>query len=88
MVIINYQIDGVNNLEIKKAFGEAVREIRISQGKSQEQLAFDSNLDRTYISGVERGIRNISVVNIQKLAEAFAMSLTELFERVERQAKR
>jgi len=78
----------VNNLEIKKAFGEAVREIRISQGKSQEQLAFDSNLDRTYISGVERGIRNISVVNIQKLAEAFAMSLTELFERVERQAKR
>jgi len=88
LVIINYQIDGVNNLEIKKAFGEAVREIRISQGKSQEQLAFDSNLDRTYISGVERGIRNISVVNIQKLAEAFAMSLTELFERVERQAKR
>jgi transcriptional regulator with XRE-family HTH domain len=78
----------VKNLEIKKAFGEAVREIRISQGKSQEQLAFDSNLDRTYISGVERGIRNISVVNIQKLAEAFDMRLTELFERVERQAKR
>ena len=78
----------MNNLEIKKAFGEAVREIRISQGKSQEQLAFDSNLDRTYISGVERGIRNISVVNIQKLAEAFDMRLTELFERVERQAKR
>jgi len=75
-------------LEIKKAFGEAVREIRISQGKSQEQLAFDSNLDRTYISGVERGIRNISVVNIQKLAEAFDMSLTELFERIEKQAKR
>ena len=75
-------------MEIKKAFGEAVREIRISQGKSQEQLAFDSNLDRTYISGVERGIRNISVVNIQKLAEAFDMSLTELFERIEKQAKR
>ena len=75
-------------MEIKKAFGEAVREIRISQGKSQEQLAFDSNLDRTYISGVERGIRNISVVNIQKLAEAFDISLTELFEKVEKQAKR
>jgi transcriptional regulator with XRE-family HTH domain len=77
----------VNNLEIKKAFGEAVREIRISQGKSQEQLAFDSDLDRTYISGVERGIRNISVVNIQKLAEALDISLTHLFDRVERQIK-
>lgn len=71
-------------MEIRKAFGESIREIRISQGKSQEQLAFDSNLDRTYISGVERGIRNISIVNIHKLAAAFDMSLTELFGQVEK----
>lgn len=70
-------------MEIRKAFGG---EIRTAQGKSQEQLAFDSNLDRTYISGVERGIRNISIVNIYKLAAAFDMSLTELFRSVEKHA--
>jgi len=49
---------------------------------SQEEFADMCGLDRTYIGGVERGERNLSLVNIEKIAKTFAISLGELFERV------
>ena len=52
------------------AFGERVLLLRRRQGLSQEQLARKSGLHRTYIGGVERGERNISLVNIHRLADA------------------
>lgn len=51
-------------------FGTHIKNIRLEHKLSQESLAALSNLDRTYISGVERGKRNISLVNIMKLALA------------------
>ncbi|WP_368865488.1 helix-turn-helix domain-containing protein [Stenotrophomonas maltophilia] len=60
-------------------FGHRVREIRISKGLSQERLAFSSGLDRSYVGGVERGQRNVSLLNIIKLAAALNVEPRELF---------
>lgn len=65
---------------IKTAFGDKIRAIRLSKDLSQEKLAELADLDRTYISGVERGIRNISLVNICQLANALGVSLKDLFD--------
>lgn len=63
---------------IKQAFGARLREMRKQKGFSQEGLALACGLDRTYIGGVERGERNISLVNIQKIADAIGVSPSEL----------
>jgi len=60
-------------------FGRRLREIRTEQEISQEELAFQSGLHRTYISSTERGERNISLVNIKKLADALEISVGEFF---------
>jgi transcriptional regulator with XRE-family HTH domain len=64
--------------KIKQAFGVRLREVRKQKGFSQEGLALACGLDRTYIGGVERGERNISLVNIQKIADAIGVSPSEL----------
>ena len=69
------------NLEqqLKKTFGTRVRVMREQKGLSQEGLALICELDRTYIGGVERGERNISLINIHKIAIAFGINPKELF---------
>jgi len=64
---------------IQKRFGERVRELRKRKGLSQESLALACDLDRSYIGGVERGERNISLINIYKIAEALGAKAKELF---------
>ena len=66
-------------MDIKITLGQRVRELRKLKGISQEELAFIAGLDRTYIASVEKGKRNISIVNISKLAEALNVTLRELF---------
>jgi len=65
-------------IDIKVFFGRRLQEIRKNKNISQEELAFLSDIDRTYISGVERGKRNISIVNINKIAIALKVDI-ELF---------
>lgn len=65
--------------QLQKRFGEKVRELRKAKGLSQESLALVSGLDRTYIGGVERGERNISLLNIHKIANALSVLPKELF---------
>lgn len=65
--------------EILIQFGKSLRIRRSSLNLSQEQLSKICGLDRTYIGGVERGKRNISLVNIKKIADALNISITELF---------
>jgi transcriptional regulator with XRE-family HTH domain len=55
--------------------------IRLEQGLSQEQLASLAGLHRTYVGSVERGERNISIDNIEKLANALGCNITRLLER-------
>ena len=64
---------------IKSAFGQRVREVRTKKGLSQEALALACELDRSYIGGVERGERNISLLNIRKIADALGVSPREFF---------
>jgi transcriptional regulator with XRE-family HTH domain len=59
-------------------FGNRVRELRKKKGLSQEGLALESGLDRSYVGGVERGERNISLENIEKLARALGVHPSEL----------
>lgn len=66
-------------MDIKLLVGKRVRELRNSIGISQEELAVLAGLDRTYITSVECGKRNISIVNIEKLAIALHVSLNEFF---------
>jgi transcriptional regulator with XRE-family HTH domain len=61
-------------------FGERVRVLRQALGLSQEALALVAGLDRTYIGGVERGERNISLLNIQKIAQALNVSSADLLQ--------
>jgi transcriptional regulator with XRE-family HTH domain len=61
------------------AFGQAIRAIRNRRGVSQESLALQCGLDRTYISGIERGTRNPSLTNILKLAAALDVRPADLF---------
>ena len=65
--------------KIKKQFGDRVRELRLSKGLSQEELAFRVNIHRTYIGGIERGERNPSLKNIAAIANALGVTLSELF---------
>ncbi len=60
-------------------FGEKVRYFRKEQGLSQEQLAFKANLHRTYIGMIERAEKNITLVNIEKIATALQVDIKELF---------
>ena len=66
------------------AFGAAVREHRGRRSWSQEELAEHSNLHRTYVGGVERGERNVSLVNIYRLAGALDVRVSELFDTAEK----
>ena len=67
-------------MEICKKFGSRVRDLRIAQGISQEVLAQKSGLHRTYIGGIERGERNISLVNIEKIAKALDLTLVDIVD--------
>jgi len=60
-------------------FGNRVREIRKELGISQEQLSFKADLHRTYIGMIERAEKNITLVNIEKIAKALNIELKELF---------
>jgi len=67
-------------MTILQKFGLRMKELRSAKGISQEHLAELAGLSRQYIGDVERGTRNISLVNIEKIAIAFQTSLTELFK--------
>jgi len=62
------------------AFGRQVATLRRGTGMSQQDLGVKAGLHRTYIGGVERGERNISLLNIHRLAEALGISIIALFE--------
>ncbi len=67
-------------MNIKEQFGKRLKELREKNNMTQEKLEGETGIDRSYISGVERGKRNISIVNIEKIAKAFNIELSELFE--------
>lgn len=81
-----------NNLDVMRKsgatpqalFGERLRQLRREKGLSQEALAFEAGLDRTYVSSCERGLRNISLANIWRLAAALRVPPSSLLSRAEK----
>ena len=67
------------------AFGKALRKFRLAAGLSQEDLAELADLHRTYVGDVERGERNISLINMVKLSEAAHVKLTRVLREVEKE---
>lgn len=65
--------------DLLEQFGKRVRQLRRRRGLSQERLALQSGLDRSYMGGVERGERNISLSNVGKIAKALKVRLDLLF---------
>ncbi len=66
--------------EIPERFGQRVRVLRQAKALSQEAFAAQCGLDRTYVSGIERGRRNVSLRNIEVIAKALGISLSELMK--------
>ncbi len=69
--------------DIRERFGAAVRDRREALSLTQEALAHSVGIHRTYLSDIERGTRNVSLLNIEKLASALDISLSALFKNVE-----
>ena len=69
---------------LAKAFGQAVRSRRRALGLSQEELAWRAGLNRTYVTDVERGARNVSLATMEKLARALKSPLFMLLRHAER----
>lgn len=65
---------------IEVRFGRRLKELRLKQSISQEELAFRCGLSKNYISDVERGTRNVSLKTIEKIAYGFEVNLKELFD--------
>jgi transcriptional regulator with XRE-family HTH domain len=69
--------------DIRERFGFAVKTRRETLGWTQEELADRANLHRTYLSDIERGGRNVSIINVERLATALKLEISALFLLVE-----
>lgn len=70
-------------MDIKLKVGQRIKSLREQANLSQKDLAYAADLDRSYIASVENGQRNISVVNIEKIALALKINLKEFFDDAE-----
>jgi transcriptional regulator with XRE-family HTH domain len=76
------------SLSLQKAFGDAVRARRQELDLSQEELGFEAELHRTYISQLERGLKSPSLATIEQLAAVLKTKPSELVREAEKRAKR
>lgn len=68
-------------MDIKQIVGQNLKRHRIAAGLSQEELAFECGIHRTYVSGVERGVRNPTVTLLARIAEPLGIEVAELLEK-------
>ena len=66
-------------MDIKLKTGQRIKDLREKAEMSQKDLGYTADLDRSYIASIENGQRNVSIVNIEKIATALGVSLKELF---------
>ena len=67
-------------MEINIFFGKRVSELRKEKGFSQEKLALESDIDRTYISDIEKGNRNVSLEIVNKISKTLDINISQLFK--------
>ncbi len=68
--------------DIRTRFGRKVRKLRVQRGWTQVDMAEKLGLDRSYLADVERGKRNISLLNLDVIAKGFGLSLSRLFSKL------
>jgi len=71
------------NNQLLSVLGKAIRQVREDRQISQDQLATKAELDRSYVSSIENGKRNVSIQNLAKIAHSLGVSLTELVQLAE-----
>ncbi|MEQ8249564.1 MAG: helix-turn-helix transcriptional regulator [Alphaproteobacteria bacterium] len=71
-------------MDIRRQLGQNVRALRTELGLTQEDLAFEADLHRTYVSGIERGVRNPTVIIVAILAKALKVEPARLLEKSRR----
>lgn len=71
-------------MKIREKLGIVIKDMRLSKGISQEQLALETNIDRTYVSDIEKGTRNVSIEIIEKLANYFKVPISAIFLLIEK----
>ena len=74
---LQYRI--LHGMDVRKKIGLRIKELREKKGISQFEFSLRCELDRTYINGIENGRRNVSIVNIEKIAKSFGLTLKEFF---------
>ena len=67
---------------IMQKLGKRIQELRKTKGLSQEKFALRIEMDRTYFASVESGKRNVSLLNIKKIADGLGVTISELFENI------
>lgn len=67
-------------MDVREKIGQRIKDLRELSSMSQKDLAYSSDLDRSYIASVENGSRNISIVNIEKIAIALNVNLKNFFD--------
>jgi transcriptional regulator with XRE-family HTH domain len=70
-------------MDVKLKIGQRIKELREASKMSQKDLAYKADLDRSYIASIENGQRNVSIVNIEKIATALNVTLKEFFNNAE-----
>ncbi len=70
-------------MDVKVKIGLRIKELRDKSEMSQKDLAYNADLDRSYIASIENGQRNVSIVNIEKIAAALNVTLKEFFDDAE-----
>ena len=70
-------------MDVKLKIGQRIKELREAASMSQKDLAYTADLDRSYIASIENGQRNVSIVNIEKIAAALNVTLKEFFNNAE-----
>ena len=66
-------------MDVRKRFGRNLRRLRLAKGLGQEKFALEYGIDRTYVSGIERGVRNPTIVVVQRIADALGVPVSDLF---------
>ena len=82
MLPINRRFDSRGYIMIIEKIGARIRELRTEAGLSQERFAQKISMDRTYFASVELGKRNISIINLEKIANGLNVTLSELFKNI------
>jgi transcriptional regulator with XRE-family HTH domain len=67
-------------MEVKLILGQRIKELRDTKGMAQKDLAYAADLDRSYIASIQNGQRNVSIVNIHKIAAALDVTLRTFFD--------